>query len=134
MVTFGKRIKTCFNDIVNKYDINCLLIENQIGPLANKMNSIQGIIMQYFIMKDLTNINFISATNKLKLFIGNQKTSYNERKKISISITKKLLNNNWIEYINKHSKKDDLADCFLQGIWYLYSQGYCYKLINDIIL
>ena len=26
---------------------------------------------------------------------------------------------NDLEYFNKHSKKDDLADCFLQGIYYL---------------
>ena len=24
-----------------------------------------------------------------------------------------------MDHFNKHSKKDDLADCFLQALWYL---------------
>jgi hypothetical protein len=108
-------------------NIDIILIENQIGPIANRMNCIQGMITQYFIMKNMNNIKFISAANKLKLFIGNKKTKYCERKKISIEITHKLLPKNddnninkdkIIEMFNKHKKKDDLADCFLQGIWY----------------
>ena len=27
-------------------------------------------------------------------------------------------NTNWYEYLKKHKKKDDLADCFLQGVYY----------------
>ena len=25
----------------------------------------------------------------------------------------------WIEYFDKHKKKDDLADSYLQGLWYI---------------
>ena len=85
------------------------------------MNCIQGMISQYFIMKNMNNIKFISAANKLKPFIGNKKTTYSERKKTGVEITQKLLlmkDDNNIEMFNKHKKKDDLADCFLQGIWY----------------
>ncbi len=109
-------------------DIDYVLIENQISPIANRMNCIQGMLSQYFIMKQMNNIKFISAANKLKPFIGNRKTKYCERKKISVEITQKLLSENKdnninkdkiTELFNKHKKKDDLADCFLQGIWYL---------------
>ena len=31
-------------------DIDLILIENQISPIANRMNCLQGMIMQYFIM------------------------------------------------------------------------------------
>ena len=108
-------------------DIDVILIENQISPIANRMNCIQGMITQYFIMKNINNILFISATNKLKEFIDNKKTIYSERKKIGIEETKKLLftmdNDNIskdkiIEMFHSHKKKDDLADCFLQAIWY----------------
>ena len=102
-------------------NIDYILIENQISPIANRMNCIQGMISQYFIMKNMNNIKFISAANKLKPFIGNKKTTYSERKKTGVEITQKLLlmkDDNNIEMFNKHKKKDDLADCFLQGIWY----------------
>ena len=111
--------------------IDTILIENQISPIANRMNCIQGMLSQYFIMKDMSNILFISAANKLKLFLGKKKTTYGERKKIGVVITAKLLEKNddnninkvkICEMFNKHKKKDDLADCFLQGIWYM-SQG-----------
>lgn len=60
--------------------IDAILIENQIGNLAGRMNVLQGMISQYFIMRNITNIEFISATNKLKLFksIINKKTGLSE--------------------------------------------------------
>jgi hypothetical protein len=109
-------------------NIDLILIENQISPIANRMNCIQGMLSQYFIMKEMNNIKFVSAANKLKSFIGDKKTTYGERKKISIEETKKLLakmnldnieKDKIIDMFNKHKKKDDLADCFLQGIWYI---------------
>ena len=108
-------------------NIDIILIENQISPIANRMNCIQGMLTQYFIMKNMNNILFVSAANKLKTFIGNKKTTYSERKKLSIEETKKLLikmggdnleKEKIINMFNKHKKKDDLVDCFLQGIWY----------------
>jgi hypothetical protein len=119
-------------------DIDIVLIENQIGPIANRMNCIQGMLSQYFIMKDLKNIQYVSAANKLKAFLGTKKTTYSERKRIGIEITKKLLIKNSdnninkdkiMDLFNKHKKKDDLADCFLQGIWYL-SSGSLYPSIS----
>ena len=80
------------------------------------------MISQYFIIKKIYNIKFISASNKLKPFIDNKKTSYNERKKLSIEFTKNfLLKNNFEEkliFFNNNNKKDDLADSFLQGLYY----------------
>ena len=80
------------------------------------------MIAQYYIMKNVNDIEFISACNKLKKFITT-KTTYTERKQLSIKITKELLSNNgWSEQLNyfeKHKKKDDLADAFLQSLWYI---------------
>lgn len=123
LVTYGKNLKEAF-DIKSKNwgEIDLVLVENQIGPLALRMKTLQGMIMQHFIEKNL-NVLEISPSNKLKDFLGNKKTTYAERKKESIKITSKLLLdkffiNKWISHFNTHKKKDDLADSFLQGLWY----------------
>jgi len=130
LIDIGKSIR----DNLDKLDtfiftnIDFVLIENQISPIANRMNCIQGMISQYFIMKNIDNILYISAANKLKKFIGTKKTTYNERKKLSVELTKNILLENImdnsnkdkvIEMFNKHKKRDDLADSFLQAIWFL---------------
>ena len=49
--------------------------------------------------------------------------TYNERKKIGIDCTKDILIKNQLEkhfnFFMNSSKKDDLADSFLQGLYYL---------------
>ena len=124
LVQYGRSLKHQFNEILKDVQIDGVVIENQIGPLALRMKTLQGMIMQHFIEKDIPLVEEVSASNKLKEFLGNKKTTYTERKKASIKITQNILidNNylqNWIESFNKHKKKDDLADCFLQGHWYL---------------
>lgn len=128
LIDIGINIKNRFYDIfinnnsenyINIDTIDYILLENQISPIANRMKTIQGMLAQYFIINGNYNIDFISSQNKLKPFC-NKKTTYNERKKISINITKFLLeinnHNNELDYFIKHKKQDDLADCFLQGL------------------
>ena len=130
IINLGINIYKEFKKIFEKIDIKTLdfiLIENQIGPIANRMKTIQGMVAQYFINNNINNIEFISSINKLKLFCKEKKTNYNDRKKLSIQYTNELLYNlnlsDYIEVFNNHSKKDDLADCFLQGIYYLYTNN-----------
>jgi len=71
-----------------------------------------------------SNIEFISSSNKLKPFLEKKKTSYAERKKMGITITKQLISessylHSWVDTFQKSKKKDDLADCFLQGLWFM---------------
>jgi hypothetical protein len=115
-----------------------IILENQISPIANRMKTIQGMIAQYFINSNNYNIHFISATNKLKSFLKDKSTnitdmssisvntnkiSYAQRKKLSIFHTKEVLKkynmNNELSFFSDHSKKDDLADCFLQAYYYI---------------
>jgi hypothetical protein len=127
LITIGKNIKIKFNEIFEGEEIDVVIIENQISPIANRMKTIQGMIAQYFIMKKTSQqIEFISAANKLKSdeISNKDKTKYSERKKMGIQKCLELLNNEgnlmiWSDYFNKHSKKDDLADSFLQGLWYI---------------
>ena len=119
LITIGRKI----NELLSKKNENIfdiVLIENQISPIANRMKTIQGMICQYFIMNNVKNIEFVSSINKLKDFDIGKSSSYSERKKKSISITKELLKeDNSSKIFDTSKKKDDLADCFLQGLWYL---------------
>lgn len=124
LVDIGISLKNWLDKLYNNIKIDEVIIENQISPIANRMKTIQGMIAQYFIMKDVIKIEFISASNKLKDYVGNQSTSYNERKNIGIDVCNEILINNekiikHLDMFCSHKKKDDLADCFLQGIWYI---------------
>ena len=124
LVQYGRNLKKKFNEILSDKQIDGVIVENQIGPLAMRMKTLQGMIMQHFIEKNIPLVEEVSASNKLKEFLGNKKTTYAERKKSSISFTQNIISNNnllleWLEIFNEHKKKDDLADCFLQGRWYL---------------
>ena len=123
LIDIGINMKSKLDDIFINKEIDIILIENQISTLASRMKTIQGMITQYFINNNHTNIKFISSKNKLKNFDVSQKT-YSERKKSSIVVTEQIINNNsklikWNNIFKKNKKKDDLADCFLQGLWFI---------------
>jgi hypothetical protein len=119
--------------------IDMMIIENQISTLASRMKTLQGMITQYFIMKNIQCIEFISASCKLKLFTSSSDdaieecvdaSTYADRKKSGIIICRSLgeisrKHNSeyakWMTVFEKHKKKDDLADCFLQGLWRVHS-------------
>jgi len=132
LITLGRNIKKIFDEKFATYSIDTVIIENQISPLANRMKTLQGMLAQYFIMKNVQNIEFIAASNKLRNFPEGQHVTYAERKKKAIDITTSILETN--SDINdhhggfiKHRKKDDLSDCFLQGIWYMTEHKYISK-------
>ena len=143
LITIGKNIKNKFNKIfLIDEKIDYVLIENQISPIANRMKTIQGMIAQYFIMNSNTqHIEFVSSINKLKnnskdkIQIeqsinakndnsDNANNDYKSRKKQGIVKCLEILTqehhfNNMLPFFNNHKKKDDLSDCFLQGLWFI---------------
>ena len=131
LVTIGKNMMQELDKVLemgglgdSNSKIDIAIIENQISTIASRMKTLQGMIAQYFIMKHTPHIEFISAANKLKMFMTKKKTTYTERKAESVEITAELLETKeefgeFKGYLNKNKKKDDLADCFLQGIYYL---------------
>ena len=123
IVTIGRNIDYKLN-IMFEEDIDTIdmvIIENQISPIANRMKTIQGMLSQYFLMKNNTlDIEFISSMNKLK--DDEIHDTYSERKKAGIKKCLDMIekaHTEWIPFFQMHKKKDDLADCFLQGMWYI---------------
>ena len=134
LVTIGKNMMINFDEILKDHLllIDTVIIENQISPIANRMKTIQGMISQYFIMRnDNIKIEFISSANKLKGAItateantdaSKVKLTYSDRKKLGIKYCLELIDVNWSNYFSTHKKKDDLADSFLQGYWYIHKK------------
>ena len=123
IVTLGKTINEKYTTRFSTFTIDKVLIENQLGTIAPRMKTIQGMVSQYFIMKGVDDIDFVSAGNKLKRFIG-KNSQYSERKKKGIEVTLLGLEKDqgikeWKSHFLTHKKKDDLADAYLQGLWYI---------------
>ena len=51
IVQYGRNLKTEFNNILKTFKL-MVFIENQIGPLAMRMKTLQGMIIQHFIEKN----------------------------------------------------------------------------------
>lgn len=128
LVTVGTHIKNKFNHLfTDEGVIDYVIIENQISPIANRMKTIQGMIAQYCIMREpgAKSIQFVSASNKLKNVDG-QKATYAERKKLGVEKCLEIISSHenchsQVDFFKSHKKKDDLADSFLQGIWFIES-------------
>jgi len=161
-------------------NVDCVVIENQPSLKNPQMKSIQMILYSYFLILGkvignntniyIENIDFCSASNKLKVYDGPkiilpEKNTKNKKLKNEIinnidnqelkienndeindennNVEKKIKSsslkyadkkrlaiehalyylkkdqNNYIDFFNNHKKKDDLADSFLQGLYYL---------------
>tara|TARA_Y100001970_G_scaffold291000_2_gene426631 strand:+ start:6965 stop:7543 length:579 start_codon:yes stop_codon:yes gene_type:complete len=137
-----KRMYNKLNSELEDYDITEVLLENQPCLKNPVMKSIQMIIYGYFqyqtilMGREIKNIKLINASNKLKVGknlheINNKdeitkiKNKYTRNKKLAIEYTNWILINRvknheeLYEYFNNNKKKDDLADAFLQGLYYI---------------
>lgn len=149
LVDIGKRIKQNFDTRFSGYldKISHVILENQISPIAGRMNTIQGMVAQYFIMQSSDNlaapkaplaeapiwapkaplvIDFISSAGKLKGL--SDSSQYKDHKKDGIAFCQRFMEanpelNTLKTLFDNAFKKDDLADCFLQGIYYLKKQN-----------
>ncbi len=125
--------------LVNKLDkhkelLDCDIIIIEQQPTKNpRMKSLSMMLHNYFIIRGivdnigkLKNVIFVSPRNKLKVYNGpyiecKLKGKYARTKWLGVEYSKWLLreDNNWLNYLVEHKKKDDLADSFLQGLYYL---------------
>ena len=155
LITVGRNMTKLLDELDHR-GITHVIIENQISTIATRMKTIQGMLTQYYIMKGVENIEFISSFNKLKAFSKassdsckasndsskassdsskasnlkkdetekTDKDKYKERKADGIAICTKFLDENpllttWKKGFEESKKKDDLADCFLQGLFFI---------------
>jgi hypothetical protein len=105
--------------------IDEVIIENQISPIAGRMKCLQAMLTQYFTMREVPSIKFVSSANKLRFTVG-KKDTYSNRKKTAVEITRRYLKNtssSYQEMFQSHAKKDDLADALLQALAYLDNIG-----------
>ena len=106
----------------DKYSIDVVLIENQ---MAAKMAVLQGMLTQYWIQKGVITIDAVSPVHKLKGLPKSSTATYAQRKKAGIERTREMLKKFKLDVtpFEAHKKKDDLADTFLQALWYLETTG-----------
>lgn len=137
-----KRLYKQLNSHFYSYNITKVLLENQPVLKNPVMKSVQMIVFSFFqyqailLAREINTIKLINASNKLKVGktfteINNNediikiKSKYTRNKKFAIEYTYKILQDRienfetLIEFFKENKKRDDLADAFLQGIYYI---------------
>jgi hypothetical protein len=130
----------------NLLSANYVVIENQPSLKNPRMKSIASAIYDYYLIRgiidkditksNITQVKFMSPSNKLKIategdikqLIKAKKTddtkAYKLTKSLGIKYCLELIQHLpiYVKHFNSHKKKDDLADSFLQGA-YFYSNN-----------
>lgn len=126
----------------NLLQADYVVIENQPSFKNPRMKSIASTLYDYYLIRgiidkaitksNITQVKFMSPSNKLKIANeGDTKqlvkakstddtTAYKLTKSLGIKYCLELINHlpSWIQHFNSHKKKDDLADSFLQGAYF----------------
>lgn len=127
---------------VNLLNANYVVIENQPSFKNPRMKSIASTLYDFYLIRgiidknktksNITQVKFMSPSNKLKLADeGDTKQlikvkttddtkAYKLTKSLGIKYCQEMIKDldNWREYFNSNKKKDDLADAFLQGVYF----------------
>jgi len=117
-------------DFLN-HEVIC--IENQPALKNPTMKTVQMILYSYFMIEGATKdtpveqVHMINARNKLKVYKGPEveykfTDKYKRNKYLSVEYTKLMIlkeDKKFIDLFTESKKKDDLADAYLQGIYYI---------------
>lgn len=109
-----------------------VLIEHQPPHATDKMRSVAYALEDYFIIRGMIDSNnhhvikSIDAKNKLTIYDGppiscHLKNQYSRNKWYAKKYCEWILRDRplLLNYFKGFPKADDIADCFLQGVWYL---------------
>ena len=126
--------------------LNCdiVFIENQPSLKNPRMKTISGTVYDYYMIRGMIDknitkspisaVHFMSPSNKLKLANDGDRTelvkvknneedskTYKLTKSLGIKYCLEMIKDfpEWVTHFNSYKKKDDLADCFLQGMYAL---------------
>lgn len=131
------------NELENRPNLlNCnnVVIENQPSLKNPRMKTISVTLYNYYMMRGIidqkiTNstiktVRFMSPSNKLKLandgdtkqlikLKGDESSTYKLTKQLGVKYCREMIEMfpEWVLKFNSHKKKDDMADCFLQGMY-----------------
>ena len=113
-------------------DCESVIVENQPSLKNPTMKSIQMMVYSYFLIRsNPLELDMINARNKLKVYKGptidcpyenTPKNRYKRNKWFAVRYCEEMIQEESESMINLYktsSKKDDLSDCYLQGIYYL---------------
>lgn len=141
MLVLCQSLYNKFNQLATQFENTThVVIENQLGSNATRMMILQGMITMYFtahLSKPI--IAHVSSSHKLKYAVSilphahqtkeREKTTYKEHKQNAVLYCEQILEmhnqsqTQMFKDLKKNKadekKRDDLADCFLQGLWYL---------------
>ena len=123
--------------VVEMSNAERIVIENQPALKNPRMKTMQIMILSYFVGKQrscyptIKKIDCFAPRNKLTVYKGERRTEieaaitcksvYSRTKRLSVEFTKDMIKDqtSWLAFISNSKKKDDLADCFIQGACYL---------------
>jgi hypothetical protein len=122
---------------------SAVVIENQPSFKNPRMKSIANTIYDYYLIRgvidkhitnsNITQVKFMAPSNKLKLAdegdtkelikvkSSDETKSYKLTKSLGIKYCTELIKHlpEWTKQFNSNKKKDDLADAFLQGVYFI---------------
>lgn len=119
VVDFAEPISKCLESRLSIWkDADWIAVEQQPDK---RMLCVQSMVHMWFVCQGYR-CKGVSATHKLTNIVTLQDSTktYSGRKKTGIVHAQQLIREpRWSAFMMKHPKKDDLADCYLQGLWAL---------------
>lgn len=119
VVDLADPIASCLNSRKHMWkNVDLIAFEQQPDK---RMLCVQAMLHMWFVCQGYK-CKGVSASHKLTniITLNDSTKTYKGRKKTGILHAQELVPTvEWQQFMMKHPKKDDLADCYLQGLWVL---------------